>query len=94
MKQSQSLSVVWAQRQPLPGGPHSFEQGSEMQSQTGYWAKAGVVRLVMTGAVHATAAPAPMRFSMRRRLIPSSDISHLLAWPDPDFRPAWPTRQP
>jgi hypothetical protein len=87
MKHSQSVSVVWAHRQPAPGGPHSFPQGSEMQSQTRYCAKAGVVRLVMTGAVHATAAPAPMRFSIRRRLILSSDIPHLLArlwsaWPD------------
>jgi len=35
------------------------------------WANAGVFRLVRTGADHATAAPAPMRFSIRRREIPS-----------------------
>ena len=75
MKHSQSLSVVWAQRQP--SAPHGLPQGSDMQSQTGYCPKAGVVTLVMIGADHATAAPAPMRLSIRRRLILSSDMSHL-----------------
>ena len=38
-------------------------------------AKAGVLMLVMIGAVHATAAPAPIRLSIFRREIPSRAIS-------------------
>lgn len=92
MKQAQPPSVGWAHRQPAPGGPHSLLQGSDRQSQVGDWAKAGrAMKLVMTGAVQATAAPAPMRFSIRRRLILSSDILHL-PWPTVASVYALPTR--
>jgi hypothetical protein len=43
-------------------------------SHRSYWAKAGARRLVSTGADHATAAPAPMRLSIRRREILSTSI--------------------
>ena len=43
-------------------------QGSGPQPD---WANAGVLMLVKTGAVHAIAAPAPIRFSILRREVPA-----------------------
>lgn len=60
--------------------PH--EKQREHSVQRPYWAKAGVRRLVSTGADQAIAAPAPMRFSIRRREIlsgprPSSGLTSI-----------------
>ena len=53
-------------------GSHPLHVGPEA-------ANAGVCRLVMIGADHATAAPAPMRFSILRREIRAAASSELLA---------------
>ena len=52
-------------------GPHPLHVAPEA-------ANAGVCRLVMIGADHATAAPAPMRFSILRREIRAAASSELL----------------
>lgn len=53
--------------------PH--EKQREHSVQRPYWANAGVRKLVSTGADQAIAAPAPMRFSIRRREILSGPRS-------------------
>jgi hypothetical protein len=56
------------QLQSPPGSPaltpHTAAQSPHPGEAT--WANAGTRRLVSTGAVHAIAAPAPMRFNIER----------------------------
>jgi hypothetical protein len=45
----------------------SPQTSPQTSHRAGYWANAGVLRLERIGADQATAAPAPTRFSIRRR---------------------------
>jgi hypothetical protein len=80
--QKQFPSMSSEQRQDpksQPGGPPQFADSHVKQSVHGdgqamYCANAGVRRLDSTGADQATAAPAPMRFSILRREIRSGLI--------------------
>jgi hypothetical protein len=81
--QKQSPSVVWEQKHSpkvlLPQCASSLPQKVPWQGSAqvfvGEAANAGVRMLVSTGADHATAAPAPIRFSILRREIPPSSFS-------------------
>jgi len=100
MKQAQPCETDIAHEQPAPGGPQfPMAHGSVMQSQVpGEAAKAGVSMLVMTGTVHATATPVPIRFSILRREMPVG-VAPLMGSSDNEFtssRPwsSWPKRLP
>jgi hypothetical protein len=67
-KQPQSPAAVRAQTHEGIG--QGFRHGSEMQSQIWVPAKADVLRLDNTGAVHVTAAPVPIRLRASRRSTP------------------------
>ena len=54
---------------PQPGSNGGGQRARVGAHRAGYWAKAGVLRLVRMGADQATAAPAPSLFSMRLREI-------------------------
>jgi hypothetical protein len=72
------LSADDIQHWQLLSSLHAAWSGQDEQvSHTGIWvwAKAGVRMLVRIGAVHATAAPAPIRLSILRREMPSADTS-------------------
>lgn len=87
--QKQSFSVVRVQMHVPP--PPQMNSSSEKHRMSAHplghsadWANAGTLRLVRTGADHATAAPAPTRFSILRREIPSSATTHPLSSPGTD----------
>jgi hypothetical protein len=74
------LSVRTQQLQAPPLSLQSMAKLQGMLTSQGhcggsFCAKAGVLRLVRTGADHAMAAPAPIRLSALRREIPSSETS-------------------
>jgi len=74
-QQNTSPSVVLLQRQigsqtSLPHESSTNGSHDQVQRSGDVTANAGVLRLDRTGAVHAIAAPAPIRFSAFRREIP------------------------
>jgi hypothetical protein len=59
---------------PEPHGVLPSKQSAQGE-HPGLWANAGVLMLVRIGADQATAAPAPIRFSIFLRESPSMDTS-------------------
>jgi hypothetical protein len=91
--QKQSPSVVSLQKQfwPQEGASNPKQSGHVVAHSVTYWANAGVRRLESTGADQATAAPAPMRFSILLREMRALPSDRMAASPNrwlPSQRPS------